>query len=1530
MEIRVLGDFEIAREILLGVARLFANPDGALVTSAPAALLTGFLLWSFLKWGMDNEKAPYPAKEFVFGIAFWLIFGGGPMSPKYTVELTSVRENRFQVIDDVPFLAAVPSWLASSFFGSARELLEDNFSPLHYSKSSESRTPDPLGALVKLYGSGEGILIDPYVNRSIATYMVQCYEIEQSLNASPLSFTRNELDAMPIHNVWDGVKVTYNFLTAKYFTKDNKNGVETDCATIWSNIKSIVLESTSDFSVKLQSNNAAKGSTNGAIEDASKMIYAASTHTSPNPLQIQQGLFLSFAMRDGLSQTSMEHWADKMVFEAQRKRVYESAGERTLFLQVMIPIITAIETFSFFIAPVMMVLSVLGGSGLALIMKYLMLVLFINLWGFIKVFVDLFTSITVQRAFEAQSSQDPLAFGAYANTFNEIEGFLSVAASLTVAIPFFAMFLLYGGVHSVMGVMRTLGGGSVDGNNMAPTMSTTMNNGVVQQGDTSWTQMAGSGQFAVSHQGGVDAALGSGNVTNATSGAFSNTSNTARMEVSNNMQAYQRAVTQAYGEQHAVTKNDSGGTSIDFGSLSSQQKMGTITKMLQEQGGMGKEEATNATAAIMATGGAKIDLTTGLGSSVINTAGRVALSADASAKYQADMTEGQKETWNKAVGLINNWGRSGTFGNTSQTGVTYSKINGTSTNASNDKSTSEVHNAAEQVNRSVSKSAAIGQDVTNQQAVGQTYMINWNALDPNIANTSSALTALYNTLSPEQQKRLNSLGIGDSDSLMKQTHLETGNGTSFAANLQNLEKTLGRGDADLKNSALDHQIMGDAYRFAGTAIPDANSGGFIAASNAHNSIANTINGVDSTGSAIKPVSTNNVQEQSRIEAQAANRQASAEKIISDAPGAATLEQNVINQKNADGSAAFGQDGKVLNPVQTSALEHAKQMKKAQALTGPETNVDILRNLHDAGTAGLNAVSKALTPAGQVWGHNQKVRAERINTGFVQQGVSHSMAAERGFEMFIAGDQKTIDGAFNNGKPNADAYAMNDASRILKTPEGQAFIKGLPEGEDKNRFMAAVGMFEKNKDGNTQYSAQMDEISAKRIDGPLPERAAAALIANASQDVRVPLMQPGSSFMSDVKGMSLDETRGAAHIIASTPELNNSAIIRDMAGYRPSEEINPGSISNGKNARETGKEMIVEDEINRLQTSGAYNFTPGVDNGRNIALDEDRLKDGIGFILGRDWDVNAASAYKLQNEQLEQRLGLPDEKVAAGVAALNNAGTDRLASRLNGAGYASEADNVADFSTANAAMAFNSGSITTATQLEAYQKIGEAAVNNQPIPQELLDSVGPAEIKHNQILERTSFNSRGDDVTKQTPDDLKAATNAETRGVIGSGAKHRVEGELMPSIAKSVAIAESGDGLVLFRGESSYQTNSRSEAAFESASNKADYAATAGAALVGVHDKAMNVAFNAAKSENGGEPPESFRSGTNQEYIRENNEDGSISYNGGVMGRFTYTEGDSRLMPTEDNKNYHLRDSVNRLPAGTGVGFKPRNEPVQEE
>ena len=57
---------------------------------------------------------------------------------------------------------------------------------------------------------------------------------------------------------------------------------------------------------------------------------------SPNPYEIMAGRFLAFHTYEAL-QGQDSPWVNKMVFESMQKRLYEQAGERSLFMNYMIP-----------------------------------------------------------------------------------------------------------------------------------------------------------------------------------------------------------------------------------------------------------------------------------------------------------------------------------------------------------------------------------------------------------------------------------------------------------------------------------------------------------------------------------------------------------------------------------------------------------------------------------------------------------------------------------------------------------------------------------------------------------------------------------------------------------------------------------------------------------------------------------------------------------------------------------------------------------------------------------------------------------------------------------------------------------------------------------------------------------------------------------------------------------------------------------------------------------------------------------------
>jgi hypothetical protein len=1466
MEIRVLGDFDIAREILLGVTRLFSNPDGSLVSTGPAILLALFLMWSFLKWALDQEKSPFPAKEFVFGIVFWLIFGGGPISPKFNVELTSVRENRFQVIDNVPLLAAVPSWLASNFFGEARELLEDNFSPLHYSTASDERTPDPLSALIKLYDNGAALLVEPYLAESISLYMVECYEVEQELDGAPHTMRRSELDTIPIHaGLWSGVKVTYNFLTTIYYSEANKNGESVTCEDAWGRINTMI--ASDEFITKLSQSNTSKGIPDKAIADASKMIYSASTHTTPSPLSVQQGLFLSYMMREGLSRTTMETYSDRMMFEAQRKRVIEKAGERNMFLQLMIPIITALETFSFFIAPVMMLLSVMGGVGLKLITKYLMLVLFVNLWGFVKIFVDLFTSLSVERAFSAATAKDPLVFGGYAHTFNEIEGLLAVASSMTVAIPMFSMFLLYGGVHSVMGVMRTLGGGSVDGNMVAPTMGTNQNNGTFQMGDSTMTQMVGTGKWAQSHSISSDAGLGTMTVNSATSGSFSQTAGTAQAMVKSDANAWQQTASQVFASSNVTGNTKNGGESFEFSQMSANQQMSAIAHRLEESGAVEKGKGGQAVAAMVAHVAAGGSITGGAGSAIAGFAARAGLDAKAAAEIRGAWSESDSKKYNEVAAKMSSWSDTDTLTNQAGKKTTYSNMNSESVSNKVDDSASELDSRTQQLNKSTSIQAGTAEEINRQMGINKANTVGLNALDGvTRGNTYTGLEGMYSSFTSQQRERLESLGIGSADELMKMTDAKGGNGRSFASNLDMMDSLLGRGDNnDLGTSGKDHAVQASAYRYAAGLIGDEHKAGFLSVASAHDAVSARISNIETTsGQIVKP-------EDGKVPSSedTQNRHGTIKDgVQSDQKASPTKEQMKGGVVAAAGPRYMDNNGTPVNNIQGNKAAEVVEEARSELQpidVGNSKAGNALLGLANGGIKGIDAMVNGIFGPGLLWGKGEDGVA--VQSQFSANG-NQSNQLSSGFTNLAQMTQAQIRSEFSDGKPSAAAYAMNDVIMSFQSAGGKEVWDKIPDTEDGKRFKNAVTEFMAAKqemvNKDPEQAEKMDAISQGRINGSIPDKVADQLIANdsVSGDDKVNMFR------------SVHHS-GAGHIIANTEELNENAVIRDMAGIGESDKYSPRA-AHGNAGVTNATRLFAEDEAARIYSAGEYKFEngqfiPGVNRDYGEEVNGEKVSESIQ----RGINNHVSGAVGVGNVSAASNSS---SDVHPEVYALANSQLGNLADRLESAGLDKQANKVREYVTDRTAVAVESGVVVNSETLNEKADMADRIVLNQ-------DTGG--------IEAYMSAGSNNNSVVNSTSSQLAGAPSWR---------------------AEATMVGESEDGRVLFSGSATRMSRHSGE----SAENSAQTSAGNQVGLVAIQDKFMNNAFNRELAGNNGDVPLTFKTDTGVEFnMVEQQSNGNYLYDGGSLGQFTYENGDTRLMPTPDNPNYASRedDPVN----GNGGG-----------
>ncbi|MDC9563475.1 MULTISPECIES: conjugal transfer protein TraG N-terminal domain-containing protein, partial [unclassified Pseudoalteromonas] len=612
LNVYLQGDLEFANDTLVAVARMFNSGSTYDQIQTGAGILIFLTLFlSYFKYILDPERSPYPFKEFVFGVMGFVMFVG-PLSPRFTVHLQSVSSNSLMVrtVSNVPFLVAVPSWAGTNLIGGLRDIAANNF----ITPSMGTNAPaDPLGALVRLHS----IPMSPVVNSldkpgsydfktSIKNYINDCYIPDQKLSTGNANGNMGGLDAARIDKVIDKIKVTYPDYYTTIYLNDSPDGEYTSCNLAYNQIYDHLRNG--KFPDMVASYYGARGVDPSSITAAYNLLTSNSL-AAPNPYEVMAGRFLAFHTYEAL-QGQDSPWVNKMVFESMQKRLYEQAGERALFMNYMIPMISVFEMFTFFIGPVMILLSVMGGAGFAMIGKYMYLILFVNLWGFIKVFVDLFTYKAAEKAFSVSTgfaNMDPFAMGAIPAVVAEVEGFLGVASALTAAIPMLAMFLLYGGVHSLMGVMSSInptGKGSVDGTNMAPRLSSTWSEGTQSMGTHSNTYNSGtgaselnvktsnSGRFAdVSIDSGINNSLG-------TSAAI------AERDVQTNTQAYEQTAATAMSHLEQNSDVVSGSTNKSWGDMNTAEKAVALKRSIENKEGVTSEAASQAAFTMLAQLGA--------------------------------------------------------------------------------------------------------------------------------------------------------------------------------------------------------------------------------------------------------------------------------------------------------------------------------------------------------------------------------------------------------------------------------------------------------------------------------------------------------------------------------------------------------------------------------------------------------------------------------------------------------------------------------------------------------------------------------------------------------------------------------------------------------------------------------------------------------------------------------------------------------------------------------------------------------------
>ena len=1196
IEIYIFGDLDFAYFILNGITMMYANDSSFIKAAFVLSML--FLLWSFIKWSMNPEKNTYPIREWAFGLIFFMIFGGSSISPKVDIQLHSAISPGYfkSTITDVPILAAIPSWLSTNLFYSISKVINETgalnipgYEQFRGNGITNKPDAEPLQALVRLYTFAETTTLPVNEERAIKDYLEQCYIPQLALSAEPQLKFEKTLLTQPL---WPDFKVTNQHLTVNSVNFVDGTPIQGQkCTDNYQFIEKHINDETGKIRQSANSIVQSRGVNPDEIKFGFQMINTmlAGTETSPNPYTITTNMFLARTLKDTISQSPAAQtysvWAQKMVFEGERKRTFDAAGEKALFEKIYIPTITAVETFSFYIAPILMILSILGGFGFAYIGKYLLLVLFINLWSFVRPFVDVFTALALSKAFNTDGSIDRkldsyISISTYPQTASEIDAMLTMASNLTMAIPFLSMFLLYGGVHSMMGVMRTVTGGSTDSSNMAPTMATSMNAASFQQGDQTTSLTVSNAGFATTHQAGSNALFGQNQTQAGLSSVIGAAQASLKAEQNASAKSWNNTISSLKSDVKTALDSRQSGDALSSTDGASSQKLFSAINASANQYTKGLSSQAQVAANLMASAGADLALGGSGGSTKktsdpktkddvtgkvdqFSTAKSRLINAGFSANLAASVLNGLSETDLESLNKTFTDSQQRATNLASQKGFniekSYQDLKGFNTQIAKNDSWAELHSLSEQ---------RTNLD-TRQQQLSKT-------LDQNSALTSANNLEFHRVAGFDIPKLTDFLNKSENEGLRNRISelwgVENSTGSIVSEVMKNaggdpskadgafaafqMLKSLNKNDPSLEVSSKDADFAAKLYTELSNYAGDYSTG-FKEAAQISKDIANASTSIHKYGTNIDPANVNNALN--------ASEKVENSNLKNLQPNDRTTDKEVKEQATADGlrqqNGSVTQQsgaGKTIDDLMTR--EQATEIGKSQK-TQDDTRQALSPSMSFAQSLASTVGDFVELFRGRqaLWGEQMGTIAPNLASFAAKQLHIQSGELSSGLTQMGTMDHSAIPQLFKNLESSNPQVAneaaqqisrLNDARMFASTKEGSSAILDALDEKTGKHFVQSMKLFEENLnklDRDGLNAQTFNAISQSRMNGSMTDNQAYTALSLITGDTHSPIDQnskfdyePSKQLENDTKSLSWTLNNDDS----TFKQSHNASIIRD--------------------------------------------------------------------------------------------------------------------------------------------------------------------------------------------------------------------------------------------------------------------------------------------------------------------------------------------------------------------------------------------------
>lgn len=451
--IHSIGDAQFLTQVLNAVAMIIGTNDFVQLVSI--GLLLGAII--VVLQGLFRGAREIPWHQLLLG---WILYAC-MFVPTTTVIVEDAYTGKAYPVDNVPVGVAFAGSMISNIgygvtnlfetaYGDVKGISQGTFAePLVILNAVRQHSADMrvLQELDKSIGQGTDI------QKTLHNYIKEC-----TLPKLALSITT------PTDLVTGDMMDELKFESSIYGTRSyigNPSGQNLTCAEAWKKIEP-ALEKIKDPKFINQLSTAA----NLKGEAGNKATYddyqAAFDMLNMNGTAVEQFMLASTIKPiyekavSGYYRNLGDKTSAIMFNQAVQQRNTQWAAEASMFMTVVRPFLSFFEGFMYSITPVLAFLLVLGGIGISLGIKYILLILWIQLWMPVLSICNLYIIMSARGELAAQTFT---SFYSVDKLGQSLEHWMATGGMLASATPLISLFLITGSTFAFTSLTQRMAGG---------------------------------------------------------------------------------------------------------------------------------------------------------------------------------------------------------------------------------------------------------------------------------------------------------------------------------------------------------------------------------------------------------------------------------------------------------------------------------------------------------------------------------------------------------------------------------------------------------------------------------------------------------------------------------------------------------------------------------------------------------------------------------------------------------------------------------------------------------------------------------------------------------------------------------------------------------------------------------------------------------------------------------------------------------------------------------------------------------------